>query len=126
NFRAHTRGDGLCAHVRDGLQPNRGPQIRCVEPAHGPTALARGKDFAAQRLGSLGCERGGTGWRELLAESNLLLSLADRAARGVLLLTHETFYGLHACLSRSRVGAGAHWRVAGRARRFWFCSRECA
>ena len=117
NLRADSRRDGLRAHLRDGVQSHRGPQIRRAQSAHGKPPSARGADLAGERNCALRLFGGGSGCRQLFSQFTVLLPLARRAGGDLFLFADETIHGLHARLSWARAGAGAGRRVAGGERR---------
>ena len=108
---------GLRPHLRHGVQPDRGSQVRRAQPADGRPASAGGPD-----------QPGPAPWRSaryrrlgLVAASFFLnplcFYLSPVALAGhLLLLADQAVHGLHPCLPRPRAGAGADRRLAGGAR----------
>src|SRR5882724_195126 len=79
HVRIDSRRDGLRANLRDGVQPDRGPQIRRSQSAHGESSPAERTNWVGERDGFVRAVRRGTGRRELFFESALLLPFTRRA-----------------------------------------------
>src|ERR1043166_4974628 len=94
--RFNPRSDDLRSDLRDVFQPDRGPQIRRLEPADCRASVASGQNQPAQRHRAVDLFRVGSSGCELLLEPTLFRTFTGGAWNDLLLLAYQALHSLHA------------------------------